>query len=148
VAVRGSGPSEGSTIDGTARLEATEMLSRGWSAGEGGMFGDGKSSATDVRPGNSAADPWWKGGCFGAGTARASSSEWRRMSVSLAMLPRRRRNGMAIVWCDRHNPSGKQDGRNSLGELWELGENRKSGDPANRVSRAGETCVLLGTKNE
>jgi hypothetical protein len=28
------------------------------------------------------------------------------MSVSLAMLPRRRKNGMAICVCDRHSPLG------------------------------------------
>jgi hypothetical protein len=51
-----------------------------------------------------------KGGCFGAGAARGSTSEWRRMSLSLAILPRRRRNGMVIVGRDRDNPSGHRKG--------------------------------------
>ena len=87
------------------------MLSRGRSAEEEGALGDGdgdgESSATDVKAaGSSAVDPEWKGGSFGAGAVRASSSEWRRMSDSLATLPRRRRNGMAIVRHGRSNPSG------------------------------------------
>lgn len=96
------------------------MLSRGKSAGEGGI-GDGKSSATEDRAGSSVADPGWKGGSFEGGTARVSSSEWRRMSDSLAMLPRRRRNGMAIVRCGRGNPSELGDaeaGGGSLGAVW------------------------------
>ena len=84
------------------------MLSLGRSAEEEGTLGDGEgeSSATDVKAGSSAVDPEWKGGSFGAGAERASSSEWRRMSDSLATLPRRRRNGMAIVRYGRSNPSG------------------------------------------
>jgi len=105
-----AGPSEGSTIDGTRWVEATEMLSRGRSAEDGGMVGDDESSATDVRAGSSVVDPELKGGCFGAGAARVSSSEWRRMSFSLAILPRRRRNGMVTVWRNRHNPSVRRIG--------------------------------------
>jgi hypothetical protein len=99
------------------------MLSRGRSIEVGGMFEAERSSATT---GSSVVDPeWWKGGgCFGAGAARGSRSEWRRMSLSLAALPRRRKNGMVIVLlCDRHNPSGRRvGGRDTpVSELWELG---------------------------
>jgi hypothetical protein len=108
-------------IDGTPWVEATEMLSRGRSVEVGGMLEAERSSATT---GSSVVDPEWKGGgCFGAGAARGSSSEWRRMSLSLAALPRRRKNGMVIVLCDRHNPSGRRvGGRDTpVSELWELG---------------------------
>ena len=99
------------------------MLSRGRSVEVGGMLEAERSSATT---GSSVVDPEWKGGggCFGAGAARGSSSEWRRMSLSLAALPRRRKNGMVIaLLCNRHNPSGRSGGGRDtpVSELGELG---------------------------
>jgi hypothetical protein len=128
-------------MDGTPWVEATEMLSRGRSVEVGGMLEAERSSATT---GSSVVDPEWKGGgCFGAGAARGSSSEWRRMSLSLAALPRRRKNGMVIVLCDLHNPSGRRvGGRDTpVSELWELGNKVSKQTPGQGWSR---TSLGLG----
>jgi hypothetical protein len=87
-------------------LEGTEeTLSRGSSGGDGAGGVGKRSSATDSNVGKSVVEP--DCGCWGGGGLEkdtASNSECRRMSLSLAMTPRRRRKGMVAARINRHNP--------------------------------------------
>jgi len=109
---------DGSTIDGTAWLEAAERLSRGRADEERGaiwvgVLGGWESSETEGRAGDSVLGSarTWGSLDADADAVKLSSSEWRRMSVSLARWPRRRKKGMIIDSFDWHNPSGRRNGQ-------------------------------------
>jgi len=105
-------------MDGTAWLEAAERLSRGRAGEERGavwvgVLGGWGSSETEGKADDSVLDSAraWGSLDVDADAVKLSSSEWRRMSVSLARWPRRRKKGMIIDSFDRHNPSGCRNGR-------------------------------------
>ena len=98
----------GALLDVVASRSAVGITGVTGVTGETGTLDRGTSPSSGVvtRTGRSVAEPGRGWVPLAGGTGRVSKMVCRRISDSLATLPRRRRKGMAIGICVRRNPSG------------------------------------------